>query len=455
MNSSEPRSIWSSKLSFVLATAGAAIGLGNLWRFPFVAGENGGGAFVLVYIAFVVLLGVPIMMAELAIGRRGGGSAVHSIRRLIKEENASRGWLAIGWLSLAVPLVGLSYYSVVAGWSIDYIAKAALNHFQQFNATDSLASFDALLASPYHLLVLHTLFIAATVLVVARGVQGGIEKVAKIMMPGLLVLLLIMVLNAIFAADINGGLHFLFNPDFSKLTPTTIAVALGQAFFSIAVGVGVLMTYGSYMPKHFSLLGSAATIITADTLVALLAGIAIFPVVFQYGLDPAGGPGLIFVTLPIAFGQMPLGHLLGFLFFILLFFAAFTTAIGMLEPSVAWLQDRGYSRRKMAIVAGAGAWFLGLAAVLSFNLWSGVRLTPGIELLKDKDLFNLIDFVISNISLPLNALLIALFAGWVISRRSSLDELQIGEGIAYRYWRVSIRYIAPMAIAIVCFTSLS
>ncbi len=445
---------WSSKPAFLLATVGAAVGLGNLWRFPFVAGENGGGAFVLVYLGCVLMLGVPIMMAELSIGRRGGGSPLSTMRKLSREEGVSPKWQIVGWLSVVIPLIGLSYYSVVAGWAIDYVAKAAMNSFQGFDGSQSEQTFNRLLASPLNLILLHTLFISGAVFVVSRGIHGGIERISKIMMPTLFLLLIIMVINSAVAADMEAGLKFLFSPDFSKLTPATFVLALGQAFFSVAIGVGVLMTYGSYMPKSFSLTTSAATIALADTAVAILAGLAIFPVVFQYGLNPGGGPGLIFVTLPVAFGQMPGGHILGLLFFVLLFFAAFSTAIGMLEPIVSWFSDRGMNRPIMAIVSGATAWFMGLAAVLSFNLWSDVRLLSIFPLLAEKDIFELIDFLISNLMLPLNALLIAVFSGWIMSRSSTLNELQLTDNWGYKFWRFSIRYIAPIAIGVICYTSI-
>lgn len=455
MASGNSNHTWSSKPAFLLATVGAAVGLGNLWRFPFVAGENGGGAFVLVYLGCVLLLGVPIMMAELSIGRRGGHSPVATMRKLSADEGANRKWQAVGWLSIIIPLIGLSYYSVVAGWAIDYIFKAAMNSFAGLDGAQSEQTFNSLLASPPSLILFHTLFIGSAVFIVSRGIHGGIERISKIMMPTLFLLLIIMVINSIIAADIGAGIKFLFSPDFSKLTPSTFVIALGQAFFSVAIGVGVLMTYGSYMPKKYSLTTSAVTIALADTCVALLAGLAIFPVVFHYGLNPGGGPGLIFVTLPVAFGQMPGGHLLGLLFFILLFFAAFSTAIGMLEPIVSWFSDRGLSRPLMAFVSGATAWFMGLAAVLSFNLWSDVRLLKGFPLLGEKDIFELIDFIISNLMLPLNALLIAVFAGWIMSRRSTLDELQVVDNWAFKYWRFSIRYIAPVAIVIICYSSVT
>lgn len=455
MPTSTDRETWSSRPAFLFATIGAAVGLGNLWRFPFVAGENGGGAFVLVYIAFVLLLGIPIIMAELALGRRGKQNPVASMQTMIREEGAGRKWQIIGWLSISIPLVGLSYYSVVAGWAIDYVVKAALDAFDGFNGDQSDQAFNELLASPFYLVILHTLFIGSAVIIVARGVNNGIERISKIMMPALFVLLIIMVVNSIVAADIKSGLHFLFYPDFSKLTPTAIAIALGQAFFSLAIGVGVMMTYGSYMPKQFGLLQSAATIAIADTSVAILAGLAIFPVVFAYSLSPSGGPGLIFVTLPVAFGQMPGGHILGFAFFVLLFFAAFSTAIGMLEPIVSWFQGRGRSRPAMTLLAGSLAWFLGLAAVLSFNSWSGIRPLAWTGLLIDKDIFGVLDFMVSNVLIPTNAFLIAIFVGWLVSRQTMQDELQIGHHWGFTYWRFSIRYLAPVAIAMVCYTSLN
>ena len=446
---------WSSHGLFLLATIGAAVGLGNLWRFPFIAGQSGGGAFVIVYLAFVLLIGIPIVMAELSIGRRGQLSPISTMRKLAAEEGRSPHWQLVGWLSIFIPLLGLSYYSVVVGWSIDYIGKAALNSFQGFSGEDSQASFQSLLDSPLRMLIMHTLFIAAVVLVVGRGIQKGIEQLSKFMMPMLFLLLLLMVVNAIFNGDIKSGLHFLFTPDFSKLTPAAIAMALGQAFFSIAVGVGVLMTYGSYMPKNFSVPVSATIIVLADTLVALLAGIAIFPMVFQYGLNPAGGPGLIFVTLPIAFGQMPGGHLIGLLFFIMLFFAAFTTAIGMLEPIVSWFNDSGLKRSIMAIWSGGAAWFIGIFSALSFNVWKDVKLFSFVPLLQDKTIFDLLDFLIANFMLPLNGLLIALFAGWAMLPSSTAEELALQRKWLYRYWQFSIRYVAPVAICLIFITSLS
>ncbi len=445
---------WSSRRAFLLSTIGAAVGLGNLWRFPFIAGQNGGGAFVLIYIGFIVLLAVPIIMAELAIGRRGQHSAVDTMKALTAADGASKAWYIIGWLSLLIPLVGLSFYSVVAGWALDYIIKAGVGAFTGFNAVQSEAAFNGLLGSPLRLLFFHSLFVLLSVVVVSKGLHGGIEKVMKVMMPTLFVLLVIMVLYSVFAADISSGFKFLFSPDFSKITPTVLLMALGQAFFSVAVAVGVFITYGSYLPKEYSLASSAATIAAIDTMVALLAGLAIFPLVFQYGLDPNGGPGLIFVTLPIAFGQMPGGQFFGMLFFVLLFFAAISTAIGMLEPAIAWCEDRGLKRSIMTACAGGVVWLVGVAALLSFNVWSEIKLLSWLPIVSEKNIFELLDFTVSNLMLPINALLIALFAGWAMSRASTCDELDIGDGIYYKGWRLIIRYVAPLAISFIVYTSL-
>ena len=446
---------WSSPTVFMLATVGAAVGLGNLWRFPFVAGQNGGAAFVLIYVGFVLLLGLPVMMAELAMGRRGGGSPVASIRVLASEAGASKWWMSIGWISILIPLVGMSYYSVVGGWSMDYVFKSAVNTFDGFTGQESQNAFAQLLASPARILFFHGLFIASGVIVVARGVGKGIEAVSKYMMPALFAILIILVINSIFNADIARGIDFLFNPHFDKITPNVVFMAMGQAFFSLAIGVGVMLTYGAYVPASVSLPKAAFIIALADTAVAILAGVAIFPVVFASGLDPAEGPGLIFVTLPVAFGGMQAGYIVGLLFFILLFFAAYSSVLGMLEPVVSFLEEhRGYSRPKMAILAGVCSWVLGIAAALSFNVWSDVRLFGAVPYLADKNIFDLVDFFIANFLLPLNAMLIAVFAGWMMTRQSLLEELGVQNAIAAGFLRFVLRYVAPMMVFAIFYTNL-
>jgi NSS family neurotransmitter:Na+ symporter len=446
---------WSSRSAFVLAAVGAAVGLGNIWRFPFIAGQNGGGAFVLVYIGFVILLGIPIITAELSMGQRGKQSPVLTMSILAREANRSQAWQAIGWLSLLIPMLGLTYYSVVAAWAIDYIFQSAGGRFEGFDGDGSTAFFGEMLASPIRMIFWHGVFILLTILMVSRGVRKGLERSVKVMMPALFVILLTMVVYAMVAADFKAGLQFLFAADFSKLTIPVVLMALGQALFSLAIGVGAMLTYGAYLPSNISLPWAGAIIGTADTLVAILAGLAIFPLVLGYGLDPGEGPGLIFVTLPVAFGQMPGGFVIGSLFFVLLTFAALSTSIGMLEPVVSWLEEhRGFKRPLMATLAGVAAWLVGLAIVFSFNIWGDIRPLGMFEFFAEKTIFDVVDFFVANFMLPLNALLIAVFAGWVMSRRVTLEQLGLPDGARYAYWRFILRYVAPVAFGLIFYTSL-
>lgn len=455
MASASVHESWSSRSAFLLAAVGAAVGLGNIWRFPYVAGENGGGAFVLIYIAFVLLLGIPIISAELAMGRRGHQSPVVGMSNLARQEGRHPAWQVIGWLSILVPLLGLTYYSVVAGWAVDYVFQAAMGSFRGFDGAQSSAFFGALQASPWRMFLWHSIYIGLTIFVVARGVRKGLERSVKIMMPALFVILLFMVGYALFTADFQAGLDFLFTPDFSKITIPTVLMALGQALFSLAVGVGAMMTYGAYLPQNISLPFAATVIGIVDTLVATLAGLAIFPLVLGYGLDPGEGPGLIFVTLPVAFGQMPGGAMVGTLFFVLLTFAALTSSIGMLEPVVSWLEEhRGFKRPVMALAAGLLAWLVGLAISLSFNLWGDFRPLGAFKFFADKTLFDCMDFLVANMLLPLNAFLIAVFAGWMMSRQSTMQELGLPDGARYKFWRFSLRYVAPLAFVLIFFSSL-
>jgi neurotransmitter:Na+ symporter, NSS family len=445
---------WSSRSAFLLAAVGAAVGLGNIWRFPFIAGQNGGGAFVLVYVGFVLLLAIPIVTAELAMGRRGQQSPVVTMSNLARENGRSQGWQVIGWLSMVIPMLGLTYYSVVAGWAIDFVFQAAAGRFAGLDGAKSSAFFGELLASPWRMIFWHSVFVGVTVLVVARGVRKGLERSVKVMMPGLFVILLLLVGYAMVEGDFAAGINFLFAADFSKLTVPVVLMALGQSLFSVAVGVGAMITYGAYLPKNVSLPAAGAVIGVVDSMVAILAGLAIFPMVLRYGLDPAEGPGLIFVTLPVAFGQMPAGAIVGVMFFVLLTFAALTSSIGMLEPAVSWLEERrGLKRPVMASLAGLLSWLVGISIALSFNIWGDFRPLGVFEFFADKTIFGVMDFFVANILLPLNALLIAVFAGWVMSRKSTLQELAWRDGFRYRYWRFILRFVAPVAVAIIFFSS--
>lgn len=438
---------WSSRLGFMMATIGTAVGLGNLWRFPYITGVNGGGAFVLVYIICILALGIPLMMSELMLGRRGGQSGINTMRKLARDENASPFWQVIGWLMVLIPLFGITYYSVVAGWGLAYVFESATGSFNGLDGNASSNMFDSLTADPLRMASWHAVFMGITIFIVSRGVNKGIERAAKIMIPSLFILLVIMVGYALVAADFRAGFNFLFNFDLSKVTGEVVLMAMGQAFFSLAISVGVMMTYGAYLSKDVSIGNSVCIIAFADTLVAILAGLAIFPIVFAAGLEPGEGPGLIFVTMPVAFGQMPAGALFGTLFFILLCFAAITTGIGMLEPAVSFLEEKqGLKRPGITIMLGAICWAAGLASVFSFNIWQDFRPAGFIEKFSDKTIFDMLDFSIAHIFVPLGGLLIALFTGWVMRRSSTLDELGMEDGFIYKLWRFLVRYIAPVAV---------
>jgi NSS family neurotransmitter:Na+ symporter len=449
-----PHETWSSRLGFFMAAVGAAVGLGNIWKFPYMTGANGGGAFVLVYLACVAGIAVPILTAELLIGRRGGGSPIATMRAVARAEGASPAWVAVGWLGVAAGYLILTYYSVIAGWALAYVARAASGAFAGQTGTEAARAFEGLLADPIRLAAWHALFMALTVAVVARGLHAGIERAVVVLMPALGAMMLLLVGWAAVAGDLAAGWHFLFDADFSRLDPAAVLTAAGQAFFSVGVAMAIMMTYGAYLPPRVSIPQAAFAIAAADTLVALLAGLAIFPLVFAHGLDPAEGPGLTFVTLPLAFGRMPGGGVFATLFFLLLVFAALTSSIAFLEPAVRWAEEhRGVRRGVSAVAGGVLAWTLGLATVLSFNRWADVHPLGGIARFEDKTIFELLDFLTTNVLVTLGGFLIAVFAGWRMSKASTLAELGLRDGLAYRGWRFLARVVAPGAIAAIVASS--
>ncbi|WP_435106413.1 sodium-dependent transporter [Arhodomonas sp. AD133] len=440
-SAAQGRERWGSRLAFVLAAAGSAVGLGNIWKFPYITGEYGGGAFVVTYLACIALIGVPILMAEVMIGRRGGNGPVGSLMRLAITERRSPLWAIAGWSGMLGSFIILSFYSVIAGWAVSYVVAAASGSFAGADADAIGAVFSGLLASPGTLIGWHTLFMAMTVAVVARGVRAGLERAVTVLMPALFVLLLVLVGYAMTTDEFSHGVTFLFAADFSQLSTEAVLAALGHAFFTLSLGMGIMIAYGSHLRRDTSIAGTAVTIAVMDTVVALLAGLAIFPVVFANGLTPGAGPGLIFQTLPLAFGNMPGGLVFGTLFFVLLTVAAWTSTISLLEPTVEWLEEQhGIRRFTAAIGAGTAIWALGLVSALSFNLWSEISLFG-------KGLFDLLDFLTANIMLPLTGLLVALFAGWGLSRRASADEL--GDGTLHAAWHFVIRFVTPAAVLIV------
>lgn len=432
---------WSSRLAFILAASGSAIGLGNIWKFPYLLGEHGGGAFVLIYLLCVLGIGLPIMMAETMMGRQGRQSPINTMATLADEAHASHAWRYVGWLGVMAGFLILSYYSVIAGWSMAYIFKMGGGFLDNVTPEAAKRTFEDLKSSPDTQLVWHTAFMTATAIIVSKGVNQGLERVTRIMMPGLLLMLFALDLYALGSGGFAEGMTFLFKPDFDKLTGESVLVAMGQAFFSLGLGMGSIMVYGSYLPDHVSIARSTVFVAFMDTLVALMAGVAIFPIVFSNQLSPGMGPGLIFETLPIAFGQMPGGTLFGTLFFILVFFAAITSAIALIEPAVAWLtENRGLNRSQASLYAGTACWILGIGTLLSFNNWATATWFG-------KNVFELIDFITADLMLPAGGILIAIFAGWIMNQRESEKELELGS--RYPYWQILSKYVAPASVFIV------
>jgi len=436
--------MWSSKLAFILAATGAAVGLGNIWRFPYVTAENGGGAFVLIYLGCIALVGVPLLMAEILLGRAGRHSPINSLRQLARRSDASRAWSIIGIMGAVVGVMILSFYVVVAGWTLSYVWTYTV---ELAGKTALLGSpqqhFDDLLASPAKLLLWSTLFLASSVGVVALGVEKGLEGSVRLLMPLLFGLLLIMVGYGMASGHFVQSVVYLFRPDFSAINGGVILEAVGQAFFSLSLGMTGIMAYGAYVPRDINIGKTAGIIALADSAVAILAGLAIFPIVFAYDLQGSGGPGLIFVTLPHAFAAMEYGNLYALIFFTLLAVAAWTSAISLLEPATAYLVERTACNRLVSVlIVGGSTWLLGIGSVLSFNHWSEF-------LLWGKNFQELVEYASTNVMLPIGGLLIAVFAGWVLSRVIVREQLADIDDEMYRSWLWLMRLFVPLALFIV------
>jgi len=446
---------WSSGFTFILAAVGAAVGLGNIWKFPYVVGISGGGAFVLVYLGCVLFIAIPILITELWIGRAGGHSPPIAMANVARQGGLNPGrWSLVGYMAMFVGYLIATYYSVIAGWTLSYIFKAG-SGFGDAEPEAVAQQFNALLADPQALIFWHTIFMVIALTIVGRGLKDGIEKVVTILMPALFAMLLIMIGYAAVEGDFNAALSFLFSADFSKIDGGTVLVAIGQAFFSISVAMGLLMTYGSYVPKNVSLTKSALIIAGADTLVAVLAGLMIFPLVFGNDLDPGSGPGLIFRTLPTAFAEMPGGQFFGVVFFILLAFAAVTSLIAILEPIVRFAEDKwNMTRRNGVLVFGTLAWAIGLLTVFSFNIWSDVHLLGQFKAFEGKTVFDLIDYATANLMMPLGGILMALFVGWRIKPAALAEDLSFSSNALFTVWLWMIRIVVPLAILWVLYSSL-
>lgn len=436
--------VWGSRWIFILAATGSAVGLGNIWKFPYITGENGGGAFVMVYLACIFTIGIPIMIGEVMIGRKAKTDPIHAMQLLARKAEASRFWIILGVMGVLAGFLILSYYSVIAGWALSYILDAASGSFTGVSAEQIGQSFYTnLLKDPVKLIIFHSIFMLLTMAVVARGVNKGIGNAILILMPALFVLLAILFVYALTSGSFQQGFDFLFTFDASKLAAGSVLTAMGHAFFTLSLGMGAIMVYGAYMPQNASIGGAVLTIGILDTLVALVAGMVIFPIVFANNLEPSAGPGLLFITLPVAFGQMPFGSLFATLFFILVTFAAWTSSISLIEPAVAWLEKKGHQRLKTATILGLLCWLLGLGTVFSFNIAADVTVFFGYTF------FDAIDKLTSNIMLPIGGLAIAIFSGWIMKRTTVQKEIAFKHFAVYAAWTISIRFLAPAGVLIV------
>ena len=444
---SDKRDIWSGRVGFILATTGSAVGIGSIWKFPYEVGANGGSAFVLFYVTGLVFIVVPLMFAEFAIGRRGRGDPATSLAVVAAAHGASRWWALAGVLGVVTGFLILSFYAVIGGWTIGYAAETALNGLPGADPQAVQARYDAFLGAPLRMLGYHVLFMAMAAAIVARGVSRGIEAASKVLMPVLVVLMIGLAAYSVTTGDLATTLRFLLKLDPQHLTGRAALEALGLGFFSIGVGLGLMITYAAYGGPEIDLKEVAVVSVIADTAISFLAGFAVFPIVFAHGLDPASGPGLVFVTLPLAFAQMPFGTIAAMAFFVLLFVAALASAISMLEVVVALLMHRfGWGRIFASALAAATCFLAGIATVLSFNLWSDWHPLGGLDGFAQATVFDLLDHLTSNILLPIGGLAIAVFAGWAVPERLLVEELRLTPRGAVAL-RVALRYVAPVGIA--------
>lgn len=441
---------WSGRMAFVLASIGAAVGLGNIWQFPATLGASGGSAFILIYALAIVLVATPIMLAEMIIGRKSRLSAPSAMQSMAEQSGTSGRWSIVGWMGLTALFMVLGFYSVIAGWCAAYFFKTLSGSMTGLSPEQVGSDFGEFLNSPGRMLFWHALFSSVTIFVVTRGVKVGLERVVKFAMPALLITLVLLVIYSGITGDAATAYTFLFAADFSKLTPEIVLAAVGQAFFSVNVGVGAVLTYSSYLPKDVNLFRSALAIAGGDTLVAVLAGLAIFPIVFAYDLDPTEGAGLLFVTLSTAFAQMPGGSVIGAAFFLMLIFAALTSLISMLETMTARAKEsKNISRTKAAIMVGTGSFLFGVTTILSFSDWADVRPLGMFKVFEGMNPFDLTIYFVQRVIMPIAGVLYAVFAGWWISREVLLDEIGLEDGAIFKLWMLLVRVLAPLAVAIV------
>ncbi len=442
MQQGNSRDGFASKFGVLVAAAGSAVGLGNLWRFPYMVGENGGSAFILVYIFFMVVLCMPVMIAEFVIGRRSGRDVVGAFDVLAPRT----AWKSIGVLGVIAALIILGFYCVVGGWTLAYIANSFMPSFLTQTETGYAGTFHHLMASPIQPLIWCLFFILLTALVVIGGVKNGIERYSKILMPMLFVMVIVLAVRALTLDTEMKGLKFLFHPDFSKLNGDVLLAALGQAFFSLSIGMGAMITYGSYIPKSGNLMKTSWWVMSTDVIFALLASLAVIPAVFAFNISPGQGPGLVFITFPEIFSKMPLGNVLSVIFFILLAVAALTSAISLFEVLVAYLVDaRRFSRRKAVVVVASVVCIMGVLASLSLGVLSSITVIG-------RNFFSCCEDLSSNIMLPVGGLLIALFVGWYMKPADVRNELSNNGTLRVPLFNAVLfilRYATPIAILLI------
>ncbi|WP_409251814.1 sodium-dependent transporter [Bacillus sp. SCS-153A] len=438
---------WSSKIGFILAAAGSAIGLGAIWKFPYMAGTNGGGVFFLLFILFTILIGTPILLAEFVIGRRGGGDAVTSYRNLAPSSL----WPLVGYFGTFISLVILSFYSVVGGWIVSYLVRSLSGGLSGMSQAEYGALFESIISSPWEVLLAQLVFMVLTIIVVKGGIKAGIERASKFMMPALFVLFLVLVVRSLTLEGAMDGVRFLLQPDWSYLTADTALLALGQAFFALSVGISIMVTYSSYLSKTENMPNSAFSVAGLNIFISLLAGLVIFPSVFALGFQPDAGPGLVFVVIPAVFNEIAFGGLFLAIFLVLLLFATLTSAFSILEIIVA-VMERGNPQKRSRITwfAGILVFVVGIPSALSFGVLTDFRIAG-------KSFFDFADFIASNIGLPVGALLISIFTAYVLKKSAVKEELQRGSGMSdglFETLYFLIRFVVPLAIIVVFLNSL-
>ena len=438
---------WSSGTAFLLAAIGSAVGLGNIYRFPYVVGENGGGAFVLLYLGIVVVFGIPLVMTELTIGRRKQVPPITAFTLLSEGKKSQPFWRLAGFSAVITPLGILGFYFVIAGWTLNYVYSIITGKLSNLVEGQTQQVFADLTSSPGTLIFWMTLSLVITAFIISRGIKAGLEKAVNILMPMLFLILVSLVIYSAFNGGMVETFEFMFTPDFDKINMKTLLEATGQAFFSLSLGSATMLVYGSYLPKDTSIPKLACGVAFADTFVALIAGFAIFPIIFANGLELDSGPNLVFVTLPVIFDQMPFGQVFGILFFLLLAFAAITSTISLFEPAVSNLEERGiFSRKKASLVVGFGLWCIAGLSALSLNVLKDWHPLAFNSTLENKNIMDLLEYLSANGMMLVNGLLAAIFLGWIMNRKDALEELGLGDSLLFKFWRGIIKVVVPVVV---------